>query len=231
MTDPVQTTAAAPEAEAAQNPELTVNDLNAMKVIIDIASSRGAFKPNEMVAVGQTYTNLTTFLEYDRKGLASTITHVHRSGMYIEQLKAFVKYFRRDQLLVVSSNAIFQNSSKVMDSIAGFLGIEKVDIWNGPFPHDDHLENFQNILDCIKTYIPKLDCSFKEELGLYYKPLNEQLYTWLKEKKQNRSKYEPDFLEFGDSWKNVSCVDDARLDLNKLIESNTKRSCQEYVNT
>jgi hypothetical protein len=63
MTDPVQTTATAPEAEAPQNPELTVNDLNAMKVIIDIASSRGAFKPNEMVAVGQTYTKLTTFLE------------------------------------------------------------------------------------------------------------------------------------------------------------------------
>jgi len=42
--------------------ELTINDLNAMKVIIDIASSRGAFKPNEMVAVGQTYTKLETFL-------------------------------------------------------------------------------------------------------------------------------------------------------------------------
>ena len=34
-----------------------------MKVIIDIASSRGAFKPNEMVAVGQTYTKLSTFLD------------------------------------------------------------------------------------------------------------------------------------------------------------------------
>jgi hypothetical protein len=54
---------ATPEA-AAQNPnELTINDLQAMKVIIDIASSRGAFKPNEMVAVGQTYTKLESFLE------------------------------------------------------------------------------------------------------------------------------------------------------------------------
>jgi hypothetical protein len=43
--------------------ELTINDLNAMKVIIDIASSRGAFKPNEMSVVGQTYTKLTTFLD------------------------------------------------------------------------------------------------------------------------------------------------------------------------
>lgn len=52
-----------PAAEAPQNStELTINDLNAMKVIIDIASSRGAFKPNEMVAVGQTYTKLETFL-------------------------------------------------------------------------------------------------------------------------------------------------------------------------
>jgi hypothetical protein len=34
-----------------------------MKVIIDIASSRGAFKPNEMTVVGQTYTKLSTFLE------------------------------------------------------------------------------------------------------------------------------------------------------------------------
>ena len=47
----------------AQANDLTLNDLNAMKVIIDIASSRGAFKPNEMVAVGQTYTKLTAFLD------------------------------------------------------------------------------------------------------------------------------------------------------------------------
>jgi type II secretory pathway component PulF len=45
-----------------QSTELTINDLNAMKSIIDIASSRGAFKPNEMMAVGQTYTKLEAFL-------------------------------------------------------------------------------------------------------------------------------------------------------------------------
>lgn len=54
-----------PEAQqpAADATELTIADLNTMKVIIDIASSRGAFKPNEMTAVGQTYTKLSTFLE------------------------------------------------------------------------------------------------------------------------------------------------------------------------
>lgn len=59
---PAPTTAPpAPEAQA-QNTELTVNDLNNIKQIIDVASSRGAFKPNEMMTVGQVYTKLETFL-------------------------------------------------------------------------------------------------------------------------------------------------------------------------
>ena len=64
MTDTVQENIEAQET-ATQEPanELNINDLNAMKVIIDIASSRGAFKPNEMTAVGQTYTKLTAFLD------------------------------------------------------------------------------------------------------------------------------------------------------------------------
>ena len=66
MTENVQTESVkAPEQSGPkQDPtELTINDLNAMKVIIDIASSRGAFKPAEMTVVGQTYTKLTTFLD------------------------------------------------------------------------------------------------------------------------------------------------------------------------
>ena len=55
--------AQAPAQEQAASAELNINDLNAMKVIIDIASSRGAFKPNEMAVVGQTYNKLTTFLD------------------------------------------------------------------------------------------------------------------------------------------------------------------------
>jgi hypothetical protein len=46
----------------AQGPDLTVTDLQALKSIIDVASQRGAFKPNEMMAVGQTYQKLETFL-------------------------------------------------------------------------------------------------------------------------------------------------------------------------
>lgn len=52
-----------PQTGAQEAAELTISDLAAMKTIIDIASSRGAFKPNEMMAVGQTYNKLTAFLD------------------------------------------------------------------------------------------------------------------------------------------------------------------------
>lgn len=51
-----------PAPEQVESADLNVNDLNGMKTIIDLASSRGAFKPNEMMAVGQIYTKLTNFL-------------------------------------------------------------------------------------------------------------------------------------------------------------------------
>jgi hypothetical protein len=53
----------APATEQKESAELNINDLNSMKLIIDVASQRGAFKPNEMMLVGQTYNKLTTFLD------------------------------------------------------------------------------------------------------------------------------------------------------------------------
>jgi hypothetical protein len=50
-------------AETADPTQLTLNELSAMKSIIDIASARGAFKPNEMMIVGQTYNKLMAFLD------------------------------------------------------------------------------------------------------------------------------------------------------------------------
>ena len=47
--------------ETAEN-DLNINDLNAMKQIIDLASSRGSFKAAEMEAVGKVYNKLSNFL-------------------------------------------------------------------------------------------------------------------------------------------------------------------------
>lgn len=52
----------APQEQAA-GPDLNVNDLNALKNIIDVATQRGSFKAAEMEAVGKVYNRLNAFLE------------------------------------------------------------------------------------------------------------------------------------------------------------------------
>ena len=67
VTEPAQPTMAAPtgDAQTGQAPqatELTVQDLGVIKTIIEVAQSRGAFKANELEAVGKTFNKLDTFL-------------------------------------------------------------------------------------------------------------------------------------------------------------------------
>jgi hypothetical protein len=51
------------EAQEANPQELNIQDLAIMKSIIDLASERNAFKPNEMAAVGMVYNKLEIFLK------------------------------------------------------------------------------------------------------------------------------------------------------------------------
>lgn len=68
-----ETDGTAPAGDAKQDAnQLTLTDLAAMKSIIDIASARGTFKPNEMMVVGQTYNKLTTFLESVKQAQGET---------------------------------------------------------------------------------------------------------------------------------------------------------------
>jgi hypothetical protein len=57
--EPTQNAETTTEAASA---DLNINDLAAIKSIIDVASQRGAFKPNEMVPVGTVYNKLEAFL-------------------------------------------------------------------------------------------------------------------------------------------------------------------------
>jgi hypothetical protein len=61
--------APAQEAPAA---ELTIADLNALRAIVDVASQRGAFKANELEAVGKTFNKLNGFLEAAAKNAQQT---------------------------------------------------------------------------------------------------------------------------------------------------------------
>ena len=154
--------------------------------------------------------------------------HIRRSGRYAEQLGNFTTYFRRDQLFVLSSQTLFRNTSTVMDALSQFLGVEKVKRWDEAMPHDDHLghKSWTDIVDCMLEHIPKLDCSFRDELARYYEPYNAKLYEWLRETRAAASPYEPPFHQFGDAYKSIPCVADARAEYNALIAADPTATCR-----
>ena len=60
--DEATTEAAQEQTQEQSGAELTVQDLQAIKQIIDVATQRGAFRGNELMSVGQVYNKLDTFL-------------------------------------------------------------------------------------------------------------------------------------------------------------------------
>jgi hypothetical protein len=46
-----------------ENKEITIADLNLLKDIVDLASTRGAFRAAEMKEIGEVYNKLTNFLD------------------------------------------------------------------------------------------------------------------------------------------------------------------------
>ena len=48
---------------SAANADLNLSDLASLRSILEVASSRGAFKAAELEAVGKSYNKLNTFLE------------------------------------------------------------------------------------------------------------------------------------------------------------------------
>lgn len=58
-----ENTATQSETDKDNLADLSIKDLMALRSIIDLASQRGAFKPKEMMSIGQTYSKLDEFLE------------------------------------------------------------------------------------------------------------------------------------------------------------------------
>ena len=147
----------------------------------------------------------------------------NRKGRYLEQLQAFTKYFKRSQIFIISSVAIFKNSLDIMERIRRFIDVSPDESFQQPLPHDDHLGDIlregKETADCILKHIPKLDCSVRDQMGEYYEPLNQQLYEWLFETKKDADKNEPPFWPTFDSYKALPCVANARAEYNDIIQA------------
>ena len=90
-----------------------------------------------------------------------------RRSLYYEQLVRYFKFFKRDQILILDSSALKNNTSSVVEKVINFLGLPK--------------QKFQSEWPLIhvgqnKTSIPARTVGLLRE---FYKPHNESLYQLL----------------------------------------------------
>lgn len=142
-----------------------------------------------------------------------------RHGRYIEQLQEFTKYFRRDQIMVLNSQVIFDDAASVIKNIYQFLNVPGQTVPNLVLPRPNHyLETSTAFETCTVHHIPEMDCSYRDPLGEYYQPYNLQLYYWLKATKGEANINEPPFLPTFSNYKDSPCVADARSDYNTFLD-------------
>jgi hypothetical protein len=185
---------------------------------------------------GQSFSEIKTFNEtkvsnyYDIKK-----SYAHS---YKDQLEAFCKVFRRDQLLVLSSDKLIQNTTEIMERIRKFIDIKTDKSFQKSLPHDDHLDSnpksTKDTIDCIMRHVPALDCDVRDRAGAFYEVPNSDLYTWLESTAWTPTRRgkasslvmaninEPKFWPFN-TYKSLTCVNNSRSDFNKLLRAD-KRS-------
>lgn len=88
-------------------------------------------------------------------------------GLYAEQLERYFALFSRDQMLVLSANALFERPAREFERIERFLGLRSVPARLDPVN--------------VRSGKPRLDPATAERLRAFYAAHNEALYELLGE--------------------------------------------------
>ena len=89
-------------------------------------------------------------------------------GMYWPQISNWERSFGKEQILVVSSDAMFNEPSIMLRQVYAHLGLESLSGFSAKFPHSNAQE-FQGKVDSI-------DCATKQSLRDLYKEWNQKLH-------------------------------------------------------
>ncbi|WP_066184156.1 sulfotransferase domain-containing protein, partial [Aliarcobacter thereius] len=114
-----------------------------------------------------------------------------RRGLYAEQIKRYLKYFKMDNFLFIEQSEL-KDIQKSLNKICSFLQVEKIEVLN-----KENIVKNEGVYENL-TYEDRNTMSFLEE---FYKPYNEELfkligcrYNWndkelqLKEQELNQTK-------------------------------------------
>ena len=86
-------------------------------------------------------------------------------GIYVDQLKAFEKYFDREQILILKSEDFFSNTSQMVERVFEFLNLPE---WRPKELESFNTGSYSKITPQMRTY-----------LSDYFAPHNQRLYEYL----------------------------------------------------
>jgi len=87
-------------------------------------------------------------------------------GIYVDQLKNWMSYFLKEQILILKSEDLFDNPTRIMKKVYEFLGVENIE-----------LSRYQQYNPTDKS--KKMQEKVRNYLVDFFKPHNERLYEFL----------------------------------------------------
>lgn len=96
-------------------------------------------------------------------------------GIYIDQLQNWLRYYPREQLLILRSEDMYSDPAGVLQRTLNFLGVKNADL-NKDFKNyrRPSKKGYRN-----QSITPKLDPEMRKYLIEYFKPHNARLYDYL----------------------------------------------------
>mmetsp|Transcript_2503 Transcript_2503/g.5497 ORF Transcript_2503/g.5497 Transcript_2503/m.5497 type:complete len:340 (+) Transcript_2503:208-1227(+) len=120
---------------------------------------------------------LDSFQTYHGKGRVQL-----SDSAYILHIRDWLKVIKREQLFVINSQTLYENTTDTMQRLSRFLGM-KSDWGDKKLPRSN--EN---------SVLAVMPCKLHDKLSAYYKKYNKVLYAFLRE--EGRPESEPEFPEF-----------------------------------
>lgn len=102
-------------------------------------------------------------------GTYFSFNHQHYSylarGIYVEQLQHWMKFFSKEQFLILKSEDLYSNSAKIVNQVFDFLGVPHYEL-----PSYDKYN--------VNNY-PPVDSHIKQQLKAYFQPFNQKLFEFI----------------------------------------------------
>jgi hypothetical protein len=98
-------------------------------------------------------------------------------GIYVDQLQNWLRYYPREQLLILKSEDLYSHPAETLKKTLDFLGVKQVKL-------RDEYKNYRRPSKKgyrNKIITPKMDPKMREYLVEYFKPHNARLYELLGE--------------------------------------------------